>query len=135
MSKHGFCVERNSRVKGECPGGQMTRFVEPCLLFLLSRKNSYGYELMEKLKQVRFQKRPPDPAMVYRTLRYLAKERFVKSKWDTKGAGPAKRNYEITRKGINLLDSWARDIEQKKKALENFLLLYKKYFKGNRKKS
>jgi poly-beta-hydroxybutyrate-responsive repressor len=118
----------------ECPSGKMTRFVEPCLLFFLSQQSSYGYELMEKLGQFGFQKTKPDPAMVYRTLRSLEKEGCVISKWDTKGAGPAKRNYELTSKGLSLLHGWARGIEQRKDALDKFLGLYKKYFKDKNKK-
>ena len=84
--------------KCECPSGKMTRFVEPCLLFFLSQQDSYGYELMAKLDDFGFPKAKPDPAMVYRTLRYLEKEGFVVSKWDTKGNGPAKRNYGLTQR-------------------------------------
>jgi poly-beta-hydroxybutyrate-responsive repressor len=110
----------------------MTRFVEPCLLFFLSQQQSYGYELMDKLDQFGFQKTKPDPAMVYRTLRSLEKEECVISKWDTKGAGPAKRNYELTSKGLSLLHAWADGITLRKQALEIFLKLYKKQFQGKR---
>ena len=115
--------------KCECPSGKMTRFVEPCLLFFLSQKPSYGYELMERLNNFGFQKAKPDPAMVYRTLRYLEKEECVLSKWDTKGTGPAKRNYEITQKGLALLHAWAQGIAMRKQVLEKFLKQYKQCFK------
>lgn len=118
--------------KCECPSGNMTRFVEPCLLFFLSQKPSYGYELMDQLVKFGFQKSKPDPAMIYRTLRSLEKENCVASKWDTKGAGPAKRNYELTPKGLSLLHAWADGIEFRKQALEKFLKLYKKQFKAKR---
>ena len=113
----------------ECPSGKMTRFVEPCLLFFLSQNSSYGYELMEQLSNFGFQKAKPDPAMVYRTLRHLEKEKCVLSKWDTKGTGPAKRNYEITQKGLALLHAWAEGIAIRKQVLEKFLKQYKQYFK------
>ena len=83
---------------------------------------------MDKLEQFGFLEGQPDPAMVYRTLRYLEKEGFVKSKWDTKGVGPAKRNYEITQEGVDLLHGWARGIKQRKDILDKFLRLYKKHF-------
>jgi len=119
--------------KCECPSGKMTRFVEPCLLFFLSQKPSYGYELMERLNNFGFQKAKPDPAMVYRTLRYLEKEECVLSKWDTKGTGPAKRNYEITQKGLVLLQAWAKGIAMRKQVLEKFLKQYRQCFKNNKK--
>jgi PadR family transcriptional regulator PadR len=117
--------------KCECPSGTMTRFVEPCILFFLSQKSSYGYELMEKINHFGFQKAKPDPAMVYRTLRYLEKEGCVLSKWDTKGAGPAKRNYKLTPKGLSLLHAWAEGIAIRKQVLEKFLQQYKECF-GNK---
>ena len=117
--------------KCECPSGKMTRFVEPCLLFFLSQGDSYGYELMAKLDNFGFPKAIPDPAMVYRTLRYLEKEGFVTSKWDTKGTGPAKRNYGLTQKGIGLLHLWAESIEMRKQVLEKFLKQYGQQLKKN----
>jgi len=115
--------------KCECPSGKMTSFVEPCLLFFLSKKDSYGYELMAKLDGFGFPKANPDAAMVYRTLRYLEKEGFVTSTWDTKGTGPAKRNYSLTKKGTGLLHLWAESIEMRKHVLEIFLKQYKQQFK------
>lgn len=110
----------------------MTRFVEPCLLFFLSQQDSYGYELMAKLDSFGFPKAKPDPAMVYRTLRYLEKEGFVTSKWDIKGAGPAKRNYGLTQKGISLLHLWAETISLRKQVLEKFIKQYKQVFKNKK---
>ncbi len=134
MCKDNNCTKEHEQEKCDCPSGRMIRFIEPCLLLLLSQKTSYGYELMDKLEQLEFLEEAPDPAMVYRTLRYLEKEGFVKSKWDTKGSGPAKRNYEITQEGVDLLHGWARGIEQRKGVLDKFLALYKKYFKGKSRK-
>jgi PadR family transcriptional regulator PadR len=116
--------------KCECPSGKMTRFVEPCLLFFLSQGDSYGYELMAKLDDFGFPKANPDPAMVYRTLRYLEKEGFVTSKWDTKGTGPAKRNYALTEKGVGLLHLWAESIATRKQVLEKFIKQYRQCFKN-----
>ena len=118
----------------ECPSGKMTRFVEPCLFFFLSQGDSYGYELMTKLDNFGFPKAKPDSAMVYRTLRYLEKEGFVVSKWDTKGTGPAKRNYGLTQKGMGLLHLWAESIAMRKQVLEKFLKQYSHQFKSVRKK-
>ena len=112
----------------------MTRFIEPCLLFFLSQQASYGYELMAKLDGFGFPKANPDPAMVYRTLRYLEKEGFVLSEWDTKGTGPAKRIYELTQKGFGLLHLWAESISTRKQVLEKFLTLYGERFNCGKKR-
>ena len=117
----------------ECPSGKMTRFVEPCLLFFLAQQDSYGYELMAKLENFGFPQANPDPAMVYRTLRYLEKEGFVTSTWDTAGSGPAKRMYHLTDKGTSLLHLWAQWISLRKQVLGKFLKDYKKHFKNESK--
>jgi len=131
----GSPLARKYKIKKcECPNGKMTRFVEPCLLFFLSQHASYGYELMAKLDGFGFPKANPDPAMVYRTLRYLEKEGFVLSKWNTKEAGPAKRIYELTQKGLGLLHLWAESIATRKLVLEKFLKQYKQCFKNNKKR-
>jgi len=130
----GSPLARKYKIKKcECPSGKMTRFVEPCLLFFLSQHTSYGYELMAKLDSFGFPKANPDPAMVYRTLRYLEKEGFVLSKWNTKEAGPAKRIYELTQKGLGLLHLWAESIVTRKQVLGKFLTLYRGRFKSKEK--
>jgi len=125
----GSKIAKKYKVKCQCPSGKMTRFVEPCMLFLLSQKSSYGYELMDKLKHFSFKQASPDPAMVYRTLRYLEKEGCVTSQWDTGHNGPAKRQYQLTKKGYELLHVWAATIALRNKVLEKFLMLYRKRFK------
>jgi len=136
MCKNNNCAKKHERGKCECPSGKMTRFIEPCLLFCLSQQASYGYELMAKLDSFGLPKIDPDPAMVYRTLRYLEKEGFVLSKWDTGGAaGPAKRMYKLTHKGLGLLHLWAESISKRKQALEIFLTLYNERFKKSKKRS
>jgi DNA-binding PadR family transcriptional regulator len=52
------------------------------------------------------------------------------SKWNTKEAGPAKRIYELTQKGLGLLHLWAESIATRKLVLEKFLKQYKQCFKN-----
>ena len=87
---------------------------------------------MAKLDDFGFSKANPDPAMVYRTLRSLEKEECVESKWDTKGSGPAKRNYALTQKGYGLLYVWVESIAMRKQVLEKFLRQYRQHFKKHK---
>jgi len=111
-----------------CHGGRVSRFIEPSLLLLLAQKPVHGYELMADLTGLGFYEGDPDPGAVYRNLRQMEKERLVESEWDTSGSGPAKRLYRLTPRGEDYLHSWAVSIGRRKKALENFLSLYKKIF-------
>lgn len=108
-----------------CPSGRTPRFLQPCILLLLHQKPSYGYELIENLKRGGFLETKPDAGAVYRILRKLEKEEFVRSNWITKRIGPAKKIYTITAKGKVLLDKWAKSIFQKRASLNKFLSGYK----------
>jgi len=106
----------------------VSRFIEPSLLLLLAQKPAHGYELLADLTGLGFYEGGPDPGAVYRNLRQMEEEMLVKSEWDTSGPGPAKRLYRLTPRGEDYLHSWAVSIGKRKKALENFLRLFKEIF-------
>jgi PadR family transcriptional regulator, regulatory protein PadR len=107
-----------------CPTGRTPRFLEPCILVLLFRKFSHGYELIDIIKREGFLETEPDSGAVYRTLRSLEKQGFVSSKWDTREKGAAKRNYVVTSSGKKYLGDWVRAVTEKKEAIEKFLKYY-----------
>jgi poly-beta-hydroxybutyrate-responsive repressor len=107
---------------------RVSRFIQPSLLLFLYRGSSHGYELIEKLKNLGFHEESIDIGAVYRTLRKLEKEGFVKSSWQKKGERK-KRIYKITPKGKVLLQAWVKRIKERKQALEKFLKIYQR---GNR---
>jgi len=102
---------------------RVSRFIQPSILLFLSKSVSYGYELVEKLKDFGFYKEL-DAGAVYRTLRILEKDGFVKSFWEKGKTKKPKRYYKITRQGRTLLRLWTQRIEERKQALEKFLVLY-----------
>jgi poly-beta-hydroxybutyrate-responsive repressor len=108
-----------------CPGGISGKFIQPCLLLLLSQQDSYGYELVDRLKDLGA---PSDASAVYRALRRMEQEGLVVSQWDTAGPGPAKRVYQLTAEGEDLLHTWTVTIRRDKETLEQFLRLYHRRF-------
>jgi poly-beta-hydroxybutyrate-responsive repressor len=98
------------------------------ILLVLKGKDSYGYELVEKISEFRFHDSPPDVGGIYKNLRNMEKEGWVKSKWDTTGAGPAKRIYRITKQGEEILHGWAITLEKRREALDQFLRLYQNHY-------
>ena len=102
---------------------RVSRFIQPSILLFLSRRPSYGYELIEKLKDLGFHEESIDIGAVYRTLRKLEKEGFVKSSWQTKESRK-KRVYKITPNGKVLLRIWVERIKERKGALEKFIDFY-----------
>jgi len=111
-----------------CSEKRVPRQLQPFILLVLKGKDSYGYELIEKISEFRFHDSPPDVGAVYRNLRAMEKEGWVKSKWDTKGSGPAKRIYRITPQGEEILHGWAITIRKRKEALGQFLKLYQNHY-------
>ena len=116
-----------------CSEQKAPRFLQPFILLALKGKDSYGYELIEKISEFRFHNSPPDVGAIYRNLRGMEKEGLVKSKWDTKGSGPARRIYRITPQGEEILHGWAITIRKRKEALDQFLKLYQNHYEKKQK--
>lgn len=66
------------------------------LLFLLSMRSSYGYELR---REFGLRGLSLDPALMYRTLRDMESNGLITSRWVGSGEGPRRRVYEITAAG------------------------------------
>lgn len=81
----------------------MHGLLHPFLLLLIFERPGHGYDLIDRLKAMGL----PDvePGHVYRVLRGLERERSLISVWETAGAGPARRCYELTAKGRDDLRS------------------------------
>ncbi len=105
-----------------CDGGQPRNFLRPCLLLLLRESPAHGYDLIERLGAFGFSR--SDPGGVYRALRSLEREGLVRSGWETSGAGPARRTYELTPEGERMLHAWARRLEESRQVLVEYLDRY-----------
>ena len=117
-----MCEDKSENVsKCSCMGGRMSRFLVPALLLLLAEKSSHGYELTERYSDLGFTEANFDPGAIYRTLKLLESEGFIKSRWNTKDTGPAKKIYSITPDGLEILSSWASDIKRRMNVFEKFL--------------
>ena len=122
---------RGGRDGEACPR-RIHRFLEPCLLLLLHCNEAHGYELLEGLKQFGFQENPVDSSTVYRFLRTLEERGFVSSRWDTGGAGPARRLYQITEEGDRYLAWWVEDLRETDRVLHHFLETYDGHMEAHR---
>jgi PadR family transcriptional regulator, regulatory protein PadR len=107
-----------------CRSRRSHGFIPPRLLLYLAAKPAHGYELIEALGQE--DSVGLDAGNLYRALRNLEEEGLVKSSWDTANSGPARRIYELTGSGFEILHRWAIDLEKTRRRLDNFLIEYKK---------
>ena len=102
----------SARKKSSGPGsGKAELYIQPSILLALKHKASYGYELIRKIPDFGFVEGQVPPGMIYRHLRDLEDNGLVASRWETDGTGPAKRMYDLTDEGREILDVWIEVFE------------------------
>ena len=89
--------------RGRDPSGTIGRNIEAFLLMELLRAPSYGYDLIRRLSDYGFRRAAAEPGVVYKVLRSLEDSGCIHSEWSTQESGPARRYYEITDQGRDLL--------------------------------
>ena len=110
---------------GQPGAGKAERYIQPSLLLALRRKQSYGYELIQEIVTFGFMEGSAPPGMIYRHLRDMEENGWVQSEWHTEEAGPAKRIYQLTAEGKEILALWIDYMDQQEKKLANFISMYK----------
>jgi DNA-binding PadR family transcriptional regulator len=89
--------------------GNLYRFCEPIVLSTLARLGeAHGYQLTAEAEARAVTHSGLDGAAVYRALRRLEANGHVSSRWDTSGAGPARRIYSLTERGHEHLAEWVQ---------------------------
>jgi poly-beta-hydroxybutyrate-responsive repressor len=102
--------------------GNLYRFVEPVLLFLLKQKGqAHGYELATELREHAFTDAEIEVSALYRTLRQLEQNDCVTSEWDVEGSGPARRLYKLTSHGEDHLEEWITVLAHMSKSMSQFV--------------
>ena len=97
-------------------------WLEPVVLASLRQRESYGYELMQRL--ARFGAEATNPGTLYRTLRRMERDGWCTSEWETSKGGPARRRYSITAAGEAYLDLWLEALEKYQQSVNNLFKLY-----------
>ena len=116
---------RGARCRTRGPHGwavraRVERFEEPALLLLLRERPAHGYELLEALPELVPGQRV-DMGNLYRALRRLEEEGLVRSEWDADAPGPARRVYELTDAGRELLAQWVDALARARDRIDRFL--------------
>jgi DNA-binding PadR family transcriptional regulator len=124
-------MTRGTRSRHRHRGGwlvraRVERFAEPAALLLLrERPGAHGYEVLEALTAFH-PGAQPDMGNLYRLLRSLEDEGFVRSEWDEAAPGPARRQYWLTPAGERVLAEWARALGRARERIDGFLRRYEK---------
>jgi poly-beta-hydroxybutyrate-responsive repressor len=102
--------------------GHLYRFVEPVLLLVLKEKGrSYGYDLLGNVAEHAFTDGEIEKAVLYRTLRRLEENRYIRSDWDTAEPGPARRVYTLTKEGEAHLQEWSQVLAKVASSMTRFV--------------
>jgi PadR family transcriptional regulator, regulatory protein PadR len=105
-----------------CAMGHLYRFVEPVLLLMLKeRGRSYGYDLSGHLAEYAFTDAEIERAVLYRTLRRLQQNGYVRSNWCVDKGGPARRVYVLTKAGEKHLREWAQVLTKVALSMDRFV--------------
>ena len=100
-------------------------FLRACVLLLLREHPSHGYDMLERLGALGFER--DDPGRLYRALRALEDEGLVRSAWEPSAAGPARRIYELTRGGMEELHASAGALRGTAQLVDSFLTRYAEF--------
>ena len=100
-------------------------FLRPCLLLLLREHPAHGYDLLERLRPLGFNR--DDPGRLYRALRSLETDGLVRSVWEKSTTGPDRRMYELTRIGMEELHDSAKALMLTDRILGTFLSRYSEF--------
>jgi len=121
---------RRSDVDGSWTvGARLERFTEPVVLASLRDGPTHGYDLAESLRSwVPVQQ--IDLGNLYRMLRSMENEGIVRSNWSDSGPGRAKRMYELTDDGAQLLEAWLAALRSTRDTIAAFLDEYDDEPKG-----
>lgn len=107
-----------------CTGNSLDRFVRPSVMAVLARhpEGLHGYLVAQHLQEMTaFGDCPPDPAGLYRVLKTMEVEGYLRSSWDMEGSGPARRVYALTNEGWDCLHHWAGTLRAYARTLQETL--------------
>ncbi len=69
---------------------------KPIILALLYRGESYGYQILQRIRQVAGGRLAWSSAMLYPVLHRLQKDGFIRSKWRISDEGRMRKYYSLT---------------------------------------
>lgn len=115
-----------------CSRVVVENFFEPCILYLILQKPSYGYKIFSNLKN--HCDCDVNIGNLYRCLSRLQKEKFVIKNTLKSKIGPKRSIYKITNIGERLLKEWIDEIEIQTDTMEKLIKNYHNLYETDIKK-
>ena len=116
-------------MRNNCSKVIVENFFEPCVLYLLLQKASYGYELKNNLDENC--RCNVNIGNLYRGLARLKRHGYVTQKKTISEKGPSRTTYSITASGKKYLKSWIDDFEIQVKIINKLIGNYKNFQKNH----
>lgn len=91
--------------------------LEICVLTLISRKDMYGYEIVQNISKVM----EVNEGTIYPILRRLTKEGYFETYILESNEGPARKYYKITYEGVDNLNKLTKEWKEFVLAVNTFL--------------
>jgi DNA-binding PadR family transcriptional regulator len=91
---------------------------------LLQRSDAHGYALLAELEHFGFNLERLDPSLVYRALREMEQEGWIRSRWDEESQGPPRRVYVLDELGEEHLAAWIEDLRRTQSEIDRLLSAY-----------
>ena len=95
--------------------------LELCVLSVISKQDSYGYEIIDQIKD----KIPMSEGTIYPMLRRLKNDKYLEDYTEQSESGPSRKYYKITDEGKTHLHS---QLEDYKKLVESVKALLEEGF-------
>lgn len=102
------------------PAQMLKGNLEDCVLAIISLKETYGYEIVQKLSEFGFGSIAE--GTVYPLLLRLEKQGFVKTELRPSEFGPKRKYYSITNEGRKEILSFIESFRELAEAVENIML-------------
>lgn len=86
---------------------------EPAVLAALLHSGGHGYDLRRAIAELSGEQIDVDQGGLYRILRRMEDEGFVRSTWSEGDAGPQRREYELTDDARDLAKDWITHLRER----------------------
>lgn len=116
----GYCVKQSRR--GECamiPSQMLKGTLSGCILAIISRRETYGYEIAETLSRYGFGKIAE--GTIYPLLLRLEKNGLVDTEYRASELGPKRKYYRLTQQGREELESFISSYNELRNAVDSTL--------------
>ncbi len=77
---------------------------KPIILAILKREESYGYQIIQRVKEITGGELDWSEPMLYPFLQRLERDGLIKSQWRLSAKGPLRKYYRLTKQGLAELE-------------------------------